>query len=209
MIINDYIENIILYVRNFILEFLHINSIIAELNILHNKIIELENQKYEHFPENNTEIKNVNLMYPQIDDLINYKWETFKFVNIIPHGQTTNQIQINLIHKGFKTNFSTINGANHKMLIKVVDPLKKAAWETPWMDACNATSPDAMFPVNGTRCVYGIFSNTEHRVCYIGSETENRAIFYIRVGIPRELDKIHLEKITLEPCCKIKNKKSY
>lgn len=202
--IHEYVENFILYVKNLILEFLHINSIISELNMLYNKIIELENQQYGN---NHVKGDNINLMYPPIDDLLNYKWNTLKFKNIIQNGKTTDQIQINLKHKGFKTNFSIINGANHKILIKVVDPLHKASWETPWMDACNATSPDAMFPVDGTRCVYGIFSNTEHRVCYIGYETESRAIFYVRVGIPREMNHMHVEEITLEPCCKLKIKK--
>ena len=201
-----YIEDFFLYVRDFVLEFLHINNIIAELNILHSKVIQLEDSKYEYKENGEQSEKQYNLMYPPINDLLDYRWETFKFKNVIPKGQTTSQIQINLKHKGFKTNFSTINGANHKMLLKVVDPQDKAPWQTPWMDACNATSPDAMFPVDGTRCVYGIFSNVDSRVCYIGAETTHEAIFYIRLGIPVELN-LDCKEITIEPVHKFKSKK--
>ena len=147
-------------------------------------------------------------MYPPIDDLIDYQWQTFKFTNIIPRNKTTSQIEINFKHKGFKTNFSTINGANHKMLIKVVDPKNKASWQTPWMDACNATSLDAMFPIDGTRCIYGIFSNTEKRVCYIGSETSHEAVFYIRIGIPIDHRGKYLkcDEISIVPVHKLKRK---
>lgn len=206
-----YLEDLFLYVRDFILEFLHINNIIAELNMLHDKIIRIENEKYQIQMYNsegeNKEIKQFNLMYPPIDELLDYRWKTFKFKNVISKGSTTNQIQINLTHVGFKTNFSAINGANHKMLIKVVDPQKKASWQTPWMDACNATNPDAMFPVDGTRCVYGIFSNVDSRVCYIGAETSHDAIFYVRVGIPIEFSYLKCKEITLEPVNKFKSKK--
>ncbi len=192
--------NLIEYLKNFLMKFLHINYVISEINMIRQKMFEFDNFLYDKTIKYNEKDKTcLNLIYPQIDDLINYKWKTFKFVNVIPIGFLTNQIQINLEHNGFKTNFSQINGANHKLLIKVVDPLNKASWQTPWMDACNATSPDAMFQVNGTRCIYGIYSNTEKRICYIGINTENRAIFYVRVGIPRELN-LELKNISLKPC---------
>ena len=148
-----------------------------------------------------------NHLYPSIEEL-DYKWQNFKFIDVIPNGETTNQLQINISHSGFKTNFSEINSANHKILIKVVDPYQKAKWATPWMDACNATSPHAMFPVDGTRCVYGSFSNTETRVCFIAHETPEDAIIYVRVGIPIELvDKIQCHEITVEPTNKLKTRK--
>jgi hypothetical protein len=208
-ILSNYFEIFVLSVRNFIAEFLHINNIIFELNMLHDKMIQIEDEKYQiHMTSSGGEEKEIfNLMYPPIDDLLEYKWETFKFKNVIPKGTTTSQIQINLNHRGFKTNFSRINGANHKMLIKVVDPYKKASWQTPWMDACNATSPDAMFPVDGTRCVYGIFSNVDSRVCYIGAETSHEAVFYIRIGIPIEYRHLECKEITIEPVHKFKSKK--
>jgi hypothetical protein len=209
--ISNYFEDFIFYVRNFVAEFLHINNIISELNMLRDKIIQYENEKYEIQMHNNSNEgdngKSYNLIYPPIDELLDYKWETFKFKNIIPKGTTTSQIQINLNHIGFKTNFATINGANHKMFIKVVDPQKKASWQTPWMDACNATNPDAMFPVDGTRCIYGIFSNVDSRVCYIGAETSHEAIFYIRIGIPIEFSYLKCKEITLKPVNKFKSKK--
>lgn len=166
-------------------------QILKEIEILKNKINNLEN----------------NILYPDIE-ILDYKWHTFKFVNIIPENETTSQIQINLKHKGLYTDFTKINSANHKLLLKVVDPLHKGTWETPWMDACNANIPNAMFPINGTRCVYGVFSNTESRVCYIGSQTPSRAIFYIRLGIPIELN-ITCESIELIPVNKFKQKKIY
>lgn len=194
------IKQIILYVKKFLLEFLHINSIILEINTIHNKLLELDSYYYDRKNVQNVNSeKCINFMYPDVDDYLNYKWETYKFINVIPNGEKTNQIQIYLKHIGFKTNFSQINGANHKMLIKVIDPLNKASWQTPWMDACNATSPDAMFPVDGTRCIYGIYSNTEKRTCYIGVGTESRAIFFVRVGLPRELN-LELKEINLKPC---------
>ncbi len=199
-----FLISLLSYVKNLISEFLHIDNILEELNRIHHKLIELEERHYEP----NGESKPINLMYPPIDDLLDYTWTTFKFQNVIPRDKTTNQIQINLKHTGFKTNFSTIHGANHKMLIKVVDPKGLASWQTPWMDACNATSLDAMFPVDGTRCIYGIFSNTEKRVCYIGAETSHEAIFYIRVGIPTDVRGkcLKCQEITLEPVNKLKRK---
>lgn len=193
----DYVEEYVLYAKEFILQFLHINVIMNELNILRSQIIELENRN------TNVVSGEINYLYPPVDDLLDYRWETFKFVNVIPEGKTTSQIQINLKHQGFKTNFSEINGANHKMLLKVVDKDKT----TPWMDACNATSPNAMFPVDSTRCIFGIFSNTEHRVCYISSDTTHKAIFYIRLGIPREDNNMVCQNITLVPVHKFKSNK--
>lgn len=143
-------------------------------------------------------------LYPDISTL-NYEWKTYKFTNIIPINKTTNQIQINIQHTGFKINLSEIDSANHKILLKVVDPNKKAHWETPWMDACNATSPYTMFQVDGTRCVYGTFSNTETRVCFIGHDTTHEAIFYVRIGIPLNSN-IFCHNISLEQCNKIKFK---
>ena len=206
-IIKKYIFKIKIYIYEILINFLDINVLKQQNMELEKKINYLEKQhdnllnKYK----NKENEKIINPLYPEIDDLINYKWETLKFENIISDDKTTNQIQINIDHNGFKSDFSIIDSTNHKMLIKVVDPYNKANWQTPWMDACNATSLEGMFPIDGTRCIYGIFSSTERRVCFIGSQTSSRAIIYIRIGIPINLD-ISYNKITLEPVNKYKEK---
>jgi len=142
---------------------------------------------------------NYNPMYPEINEFLDYDWKTFKFTNIVPKGKEINFLQIDIKHNGLTTDFTSINKANHKLLLKVYDPMNKGKWRTPWMDACDATTPKAMFPVDGTRCICGELSTTESRVCFIGPYTPESAIFYIRLGIPIDSSGLCVENISLEP----------
>lgn len=187
----SYLENVCIYIQKFLTQFLNINQLVREIGVIKQKVHQYETQNIP------------NSLYPPVDDMLDYQWATYKFLNIIPPHKTTNQIEINIKHTGFYTDFSCIDSANHKILCKVIDPLHKASWETPWMDACNATTPFAMFPIDGTRCVYGIFSTTESRTCFIGHNTTSDAIFYIRVGIPIHLD-IQCHGVSLKPVDKKK-----
>jgi hypothetical protein len=185
--------------------FLFIKKIICNFLNFH---YEIENLKQDvQYLKSKISLSSQYPTVEEINNLLDYKWQYFKFVNVIPENNTINQVAINIIHKGLTVNFKEINSANHKLMLKVVDPLHNSSWETPWMDACNATSPHAMFPVNGTRCVYGTFSDNNKRICFISPNTESRAIFYILLGIPISLtNEISINHIELKPTNKFKKK---
>lgn len=187
-----------------------INEPVQMLNLL-NKIFELET-KVQLLEKTLTSKVNENTLnletnpiklsaFPSIEDL-DYIYQTYKFTNIIPNGQTFSKLEIRLHGcKGLTVKFDEIGQANHKLYLKVYDPINpNANWNTRWLDCCDCGIPTTIFDIDKTRCVQGIKSTASKRCCYIKTNTPHNVIIYIRLGIPLEYQNtIGCSSITVNP----------
>jgi hypothetical protein len=131
---------------------------------------------------------------------VGYRYATFKF----QRGFTgfKNKIKITIDSPiGISTNFSQLDGANHRLYLKVNDTRSLApgayTYDTPWLDCTDSIDFLGLFNVaNGSGCLDTLTSSDSIRNCLI-KNTGSDAEFFVKIGW-QNTDNFSFNRINLE-----------
>lgn len=158
--------------------------------------LQLVNGLY-HTPSNsNSFLDYSNYFYPTVlsittpdyssVSLTGYRYVTFKYTRTFTGFK--NKIQLTLVNQtGLTVDFSIINGANHKIFIKLEDTRTLSpgdySYTTPWLSACDAFGIMGVNnAVDGDGCLVTKNSTLTSRECLFNPFLEDVNI-YVKVGL--------------------------